>query len=663
MTSLYEARTSTGAHHDGAFEREMELLRDCNREGRFDEIDPIILRVLGRKKPFPSLDAMCAALVEKSDLPVTVTARCLVALAERELKTRGYDAGRSVAKAAHQALARSGLAATDSRMYRIEAGAALSEGCPDVARDIMRHAEDRVGSIEAADDLTIRQRAELENSNVLALIELEEGRVLEARAVLAPTLPFRTNTNIDAWNRIEHELLESLAMYESDPRGASAVFARAVVELEASGARYERAKYALLWGRYAGDVAETERGIETFERIGVSRLALRERQRIADAAMRRARVTRVDKSVLEALMPDGFPIASDEWHEILSNLYKQLAGGNFEFTLVLGPTGAGKSAVVRFIHNALAALHGRRADLFAEHNCATDASGDTTVHETVLFGQEEKTFSQVAGKRGKLEAASGGTLFLDEIGVTGVELQRRLLKVIEDRRVSRVGSTSLKPPIVDVAIVAATNKDPNELVATGEWQADFAARVTRSVVTLPPLTRSAVAPFAAFFKNKCLRTFGRRALNMHIDAYDYLESQPWPKNLRGLEATITSAIASLPPDADALTVDDLMSGSRYEVSPSAASADRATVRIEMSPDDCIEIPRERLNPEFITVLRELASDTPTFAAWDPIWKAVRQMIVDHFVAKYPFERAAARAFGTPHMTFKAYVRRADGDRR
>jgi len=666
MSKQYEARTSTGAHLDGSHEADLKMLRDCNREGRFVDIDAIVLRMLGRSRK-TSLDTLVNAVVESSWLPNTVKARILVALAERELKVHGYDASSDVARAAHAALQRTDLAASDARMYRIEAAAALADSLPDVACGLLRSAEVRTRSIVAPtdpatgrEDPTIRYRAELEDSNALALIELEQGRLGEARAVLDSTRVHRANERIDAWNRIEHELIEALATYQTDPRAAVDVFSRAVCELEAAGARYERARYGLLWGRFAGDADETRRAIELFEAIGVKFIAERERSRIAEMQARNRRLSRIDRATLEALMPNGFPIASEQWHDLLSDLYRSLKGGNYECTLIYGATGTGKSVVTKFIHNALAELHGRNSGRLVEINCATAMAGDTTVVDTELFGQQQGAFTGVRGQQGLLVQADGGTLFLDEIGKMPTALQARLLKVVEDRLVRRLGETAA-PTRVDLAIVAATNRDPDELVQRGDWLVDFAARFLRSRVTLPLLASDAVAPMAAYFVRKHVERRGRKRLNMHLDAYDYLERQNWHgQNLRGLEAVIDSAIALLPDDADALTADDLIVASRAAAIPDAPQGVSApgTVRIVLGPDDVLEIPRHLIGDDLAEVLRALSSRAPRLARqWADVAKGMRTGVAEHFLACYGTHEAASQEFGrTARTTFAGYLR-------
>lgn len=660
MTTPYEARTSAGAHLDEApYELLLQQLRDCNREGRFEDMPPILASLLGLKRSPESMDAIVAKLVAHEKLPITVKARAIVAIAERELKLVGFDGARRFVEAARTALGTTFLSATDIRLYRMEAAAALRDGRVNVARDLMRQAVNRVDSI-VADDPTLRQRAELENSNTLALIELEEGRFAEARAVLAPTAPFRNNPRIDGWNVAEHRLLEALATYDEDHRVAQQNYRAAAADLDSENATFERAKCALLWGRYAGDAVETEFGIQLFEKLGAHDIVRIERRRIADSNARRARSTRVDRDLLQSLLPNGFPLFSDAWHELLSNLYRQLEGRNFEFTLVVGPSGAGKSVVVQFIHNALTALHGRKPAI-SVHNLAS--TKDTTVLEIELFGQMKKTFTDVDGKDGALALASGGTVFLDEIGNASIQLQRQLLKVIDERKFRPMGSTSLKLTPCDVAFVAATNADPATLVATGTWQHDFFARVTRSVVELPPLAgEPGVSKVANYFKDTLCRETGRGRLGFNLAAYAYLEAQGWPTNLRGLRDLIAKTIASLPPDADAITVEDLEQAAAPFTSVKIEAPKSDYLQLTLVNGETLQIPADRVTDEFIAFCTAVATDTPQLDGdWTEIVRGLRAMLIRHYVEVHGSQRAAAEALGISKGTVSHHLEQVRGD--
>lgn len=658
MTTPYEARTSAGAHLDGAHELELQQLRDCNREGRFNDVPPILARILGLKRAPESMDVIVAKLVASKDLSDTVRARTIVGVAERELKLTGFEGARRYVEAAHAALGKTELSATDIRLYRMEAAAALRDGRVNVARDLMRQAAGRIDSI-VADGPTLRQRAELENSNTLALIELEEGRFAEARAVLASTAPYRDNPQIDGWNVAEHRLLEALATYDEDHRVAQVNYRAAAADLDSENATFERAKCALLWGRYSGDATETEFGIQLFEKLGAHDIVRIERRRIADSKARRERSTRVDRELLQSFLPNGFPLFSDAWHELLSNLYRQLEGGNFEFTLIVGPTGAGKSIIVQFIHKALSALHGRKSS-FSAHNLAS--TKDTVKLEIELFGQMKKTFTDVDGKDGALALASGGTVFLDEIGNASIELQRQLLKVIDEHQFRPMGSTALKLTPCDVAFVAATNADPSTLVATGEWQHDFLARVTRSVVDLPPLAgEPGVSKVANYFKDTLLRKSGRGRLGFSIAAYAYLETQEWPENLRGLQALIAKTVASLPPDADAITVTDLERANGRNKTGKLETPPTDFLHLTLPNGDTLQIPAERVTDEFLAFCNAMATDTPHLeGGWTEIVRGLRAMMIRHYVEIYGSQRSAADALGISKGTISHHLENGRG---
>lgn len=203
--------------------------------------------------------------------------------------------------------------------------------------------------------------------------------------------------------------------------------------------------------------------------------------------------------------------------------------------LINGETGTGKELVARHIH----LLSGRRGPFLAI-NCGAISE---QLAESELFGHEAGSFTGAVGRReGWFEAANGGTLFLDEIGDLPLPMQVKLLRVLQEREVVRVGSRKSIP--VDVRLVAATNVDLDHAVSAGHFRRDLLYRLNIAQVRLPPLRERPgdVLPLAQHF----LRVYSQR-MNVPLPeisaaALDALRGYAWPGNIRELENVIHFAL-------------------------------------------------------------------------------------------------------------------------
>jgi transcriptional regulator with GAF, ATPase, and Fis domain len=196
--------------------------------------------------------------------------------------------------------------------------------------------------------------------------------------------------------------------------------------------------------------------------------------------------------------------------------------------LVLGESGTGKDVVARALHYASA----RQQQPFVPVNCAAIAE---TLLESELFGHEKGAFTDAHSTRaGKFEAASGGTLFLDEIGDLSAGGQAKLLRVLEEKVVFRVGGH--QPIPVDTRIVAATNRNLAESVRAGKFREDLFYRLTVVTIDLPPLRdrRDDILVLAEFFLQQFCKGAGRKPLKLSADAKKRLEQHNWPGNVREL---------------------------------------------------------------------------------------------------------------------------------
>jgi sigma-54-specific transcriptional regulator len=204
--------------------------------------------------------------------------------------------------------------------------------------------------------------------------------------------------------------------------------------------------------------------------------------------------------------------------------------------LVVGETGTGKEIVARHIHE----LSPRAGKPFLAINCG--AFPETLV-ESELFGHERGAFTgATVSKPGWFEAAQGGTLFLDEIGDLPMPVQVKLLRVLQEREVVRLGSR--QPIPIDVRLVAATNVDLDQAVAAGRFREDLYYRLGVALLSLPPLRERPgdILPLASYF----LRLYGQRLGGGPTDfspaARERLLAHAWPGNIRELENVIHSAL-------------------------------------------------------------------------------------------------------------------------
>jgi DNA-binding NtrC family response regulator len=210
--------------------------------------------------------------------------------------------------------------------------------------------------------------------------------------------------------------------------------------------------------------------------------------------------------------------------------------------LVTGETGSGKELVARAIHFE----GGRRDRPFVELNCAALPG---QLIESELFGHERGAFTDARERRiGLVEAAEGGTLFLDEVGEIAPEVQVKLLKFLEDRRVRRVGGTRDRE--VDVRIVAATNQSLEELVAAGRFRSDLYFRLRIVHLEIPPLRARSedVLPLAERFLAEAAARYRRPGLAFGPAARRAMLAHAWPGNVRELRNAIEQAVAVAPAD-------------------------------------------------------------------------------------------------------------------
>jgi PAS domain S-box-containing protein len=218
-------------------------------------------------------------------------------------------------------------------------------------------------------------------------------------------------------------------------------------------------------------------------------------------------------------------------------LYKveQIAPGDTT-VLVLGETGTGKELVARAIHG----LSPRKDRALVKVNCATLPSN---LIESELFGHEKGAFTGAHARQlGRFEVANGATLFLDEIGELPLELQPKLLRVIQDGEFERLGSSGTIK--VDVRLIAATNRNLEEEVRRGRFREDLWYRLSIFPITVPPLRERMedIALLVDFFVNKISKRLGKSIESIPVSVMNTLRDYPWPGNIRELENVLERAV-------------------------------------------------------------------------------------------------------------------------
>ncbi len=204
--------------------------------------------------------------------------------------------------------------------------------------------------------------------------------------------------------------------------------------------------------------------------------------------------------------------------------------------LLTGESGTGKEVLARHIHFTGA----RRDGEFVSINCAA-LSESLLLSE--LFGHERGAFTgAVERKRGKLELADGGTLFLDEIGDMSLDIQAKLLRVLEESSFERLGG--VKRISVDIRVIAATNQDLAARIAEGKFREDLFYRINVVSLRLPPLRerRGDILLLAEHFAAKYAARYGRKPPALSPEARAALEAWTWPGNVRELENTVNQAV-------------------------------------------------------------------------------------------------------------------------
>lgn len=271
------------------------------------------------------------------------------------------------------------------------------------------------------------------------------------------------------------------------------------------------------------DIARAEADLED----ALVRILFDARRRDAEEVLRRA--------IERPYSFEGFLGESPAMRQVYS-VIERVAASAVD-VLVTGETGTGKELVARALH-----MRSRRAAApFVPVDCG--AIPDTLM-ESEFFGHERGAFTGADQRRmGLVEFADGGTLFLDEIGELPLALQAKLLRVLQERRVRRVGAR--QETAVDVRVIAATSRNLTAMVDRGEFRRDLFYRINVVRIDLPPLRIRGddIGLLAEFFANKATQEMGKPVGGLSMDAYQVLQSYAWPGNVRELQNAVRRAIA------------------------------------------------------------------------------------------------------------------------
>ncbi len=231
-------------------------------------------------------------------------------------------------------------------------------------------------------------------------------------------------------------------------------------------------------------------------------------------------------------------------HELVARV-----GPSPSTVLIRGETGTGKELVARALH----AASPRRSGPFVVVNCGAIPEG---LFESELFGHERGAFTgAIQGRPGRFELAQGGSLFLDEVGELPKEVQVKLLRALQERRIDRVGG--VKPVDVDVRVIAATHRDLGAAVAAGQFREDLYYRLNVVPIAMPPLRERPddLPMLIDHFLERFAERLGRRLHGVTRDAMLVLRAHTWPGNVRELENLVERCV--LLADGDEISVCDL----------------------------------------------------------------------------------------------------------
>jgi DNA-binding NtrC family response regulator len=429
----------------------------------------------------------------------------------------------------------------------------------------------RRGGRLVVDDLGSRNGTRVNGVRIEAPVELSSGDQIEIgpiTAVVSSTAPVSSRADLGTVATLDRRLLaetyragryhRTAALFMLRLEGAADVVDRAIDRVAAglrpmdTIAEYGPDELAILVpeegeaaaAALAGRLAERARGAGDVDvRIGLAVFPVHgtqpdelvDRARGALRAARVARVPMVTADAREARPPEGDVVVASPQMRRVYALVDRVADTPMT-VLILGETGVGKEVVAEAVHRR----SGRRGRPFVRLNCACLPE---TLLESELFGHEKGAFTGADRRKvGYFEAAAGGTILLDEMGEITPAVQAKLLRVLEQRKLTRVGGT--QEIDVDVRVLCATNRDLEDDVARRAFREDLYFRISGFTILVPPLRdrRPEILPLADHFLGQLARELGQPAPRVGADARLLLESYQWPGNVRELRNALERAM-------------------------------------------------------------------------------------------------------------------------
>jgi DNA-binding NtrC family response regulator len=303
-------------------------------------------------------------------------------------------------------------------------------------------------------------------------------------------------------------------------------------------------------GEYTLDSAleAIRRGATDFLPKPIDRIRLkRTLDEVAALYDQRRRVRALEEQLLRDLEFHGIVGKSPAMLEVFD--FARKVAKHYTNVLIAGPTGTGKELVARAIHQISPVSQQRLAV------CNCSALVDTLL-ESQLFGHVRGAFTGATDTRpGLFEYANGGTVFLDEVSETSLAMQAKLLRVIQNREIQRVGSPEVRH--VNVRLIAATNRDLRAEVLSGRFREDLFYRLSSIQIRIPSLTERLedIPLLVQFFLKKYNEAYGKNLSGLARRAQSVLLQHAWPGNVRELENVISSACITAP--GDFIDLDDL----------------------------------------------------------------------------------------------------------
>ncbi len=255
--------------------------------------------------------------------------------------------------------------------------------------------------------------------------------------------------------------------------------------------------------------------------------------RLKELEMRAAKSEELEREIREIYDSDAIIGASSSLKSTMATIKK--AAPTDSTILILGETGTGKEVLARAVHD----LSLRKNALFVPVHCA---SLSKSLMESELFGHEKGSFTGADHARmGRFESANEGTIFLDEIGELTEEIQVKLLRVLQEKEIHRVGGNRSIP--TDVRLVAATHRNLEKMVRDGTFREDLFYRLNVIAIQVPPLRdrKEDIPVLANYFLKKYAAKLGKR-LTLSQETLEYLSRYDWPGNVRELENILERAV-------------------------------------------------------------------------------------------------------------------------